>query len=45
MIGISYRLLERWGTALENALLVLLLGAMIVLATAQIVLRDRKSVV
>jgi C4-dicarboxylate transporter, DctQ subunit len=31
--------LERWGTALENALLVLLLGAMVVLATAQIVLR------
>ncbi|HEX2138739.1 MAG TPA: TRAP transporter small permease [Woeseiaceae bacterium] len=33
------RATERWGTALENALLVLLLGAMIVLATAQIVLR------
>lgn len=42
MIDITYRLLkplERWGTACENALLVLLLGAMILLATAQIVLR------
>ncbi len=42
MIEAGYRLLkplERWGTALENALLVLLLGAMILLATAQIVLR------
>ena len=42
MIESAYRLLkplERWGTALENALLVLLLGAMILLATAQIVLR------
>lgn len=42
MIEITYRLLkplERWGTACENALLVLLLGAMILLATAQIVLR------
>jgi TRAP-type C4-dicarboxylate transport system permease small subunit len=42
MIDTSYRLLkplERWGTAFENALLVLLLGAMMLLATAQIVLR------
>ncbi|HET6629751.1 MAG TPA: TRAP transporter small permease [Woeseiaceae bacterium] len=42
MIEAGYRLLkplERWGTALENALLVLLLGAMILLATTQIVLR------
>lgn len=31
--------LERWGTAVENALLVLLLGVMIVLSAAQIVLR------
>lgn len=38
----AYRLLkplERWGIALENALLVVLLGAMILLASAQIVLR------
>ena len=38
----AYRVLkplERWGTAVENALLVLLLGAMMLLATAQIVLR------
>jgi TRAP-type C4-dicarboxylate transport system permease small subunit len=42
MIDITYRVLkplERWGTAFENALLVLLLGAMILLSTAQIVLR------
>lgn len=31
--------LERWGTAAENASLVLLLGAMMVLAVGQIVLR------
>lgn len=31
--------LERWGTALENAVLVLLLGAMMVLAVTQIALR------
>ena len=31
--------LERWGTALENAALVLLLGALMLLAVAQIVLR------
>jgi TRAP-type C4-dicarboxylate transport system permease small subunit len=31
--------LERWGRAAENALLVLLLGVMMLLATAQIVLR------
>lgn len=42
MAGPAYRVLkplERFGTAAENALLVLLLGAMMVLATAQIVLR------
>lgn len=42
MARLTYRVLEpleRWGTAVENALLVLLLGAMMVLATAQIVLR------
>lgn len=31
--------LERWGTAAENAVLVMLLGAMMVLAVGQIVLR------
>jgi TRAP-type C4-dicarboxylate transport system permease small subunit len=31
--------LERWGTALENAALVILLGALMLLAVAQIVLR------
>ena len=31
--------LERWGTALENTALVLLLGALMLLAVAQIVLR------
>jgi len=31
--------LERWGTALENATLVILLGALMLLAVAQIVLR------
>ncbi len=31
--------LERWGTAAENALLVILLGAMMLLAVGQIVLR------
>lgn len=36
--GILQRL-ERWGTAAENASLVLLLGAMILLAVGQIVLR------
>ena len=36
--GIADRL-ERWGTAVENALLVLLLTAMILLAVGQIVLR------
>lgn len=42
MAKVSYRLpgrLERWGTAVENALLVLLLAAMILIASAQIVLR------
>ncbi|MGH8194943.1 MAG: TRAP transporter small permease [Woeseiaceae bacterium] len=42
MAKVSYRVagpLERWGRAAENALLVLLLGVMILLATAQIVLR------
>lgn len=42
MAKVSYRLLgplERWGRAAENALLVLLLGAMMALATGQIVLR------
>lgn len=36
--GIAQRL-ERWGTALENAALVILLGAMMLLAVAQIALR------
>ena len=36
--GLAARL-ERWGTALENAALVLLLGALMLLAVAQIVLR------
>lgn len=36
--GLADRL-ERWGTALENAALVVLLGAMMLLAVAQIVLR------
>lgn len=42
MAGPAYRVLkplERAGTAIENALLVLLLGAMMLLASAQIVLR------
>lgn len=42
MAGLVIRVLkplERWGTAVENALLVVLLGAMMLLATAQIVLR------
>lgn len=42
MAGLAFRilkLLERWGTAVENGLLVLLLGAMILLASAQIGLR------
>jgi TRAP-type C4-dicarboxylate transport system permease small subunit len=36
--GLATRL-ERWGTALENAALVILLGALMLLAVAQIVLR------
>lgn len=36
--GLAERL-ERWGTALENAVLVTLLGALVLLAVAQIVLR------
>lgn len=36
--GLAARL-ERWGTALENAALVILLGALMLLAVAQIVLR------
>ncbi len=36
--GLASRL-ERWGTALENAALVILLGALMLLAVAQIVLR------
>ncbi len=36
--GIAARL-ERWGTALESAALVILLGALMVLAVSQIVLR------
>ncbi len=36
--GLAARL-ERWGTAFENAALVILLGAMMLLAVAQIVLR------
>ena len=36
--GIAGRL-ERWGTALENVTIVLLLGALMLLAVAQIVLR------
>ena len=36
--GLAGRL-ERWGTAAENASLVLLLGAMMLLAVGQIVLR------
>jgi TRAP-type C4-dicarboxylate transport system permease small subunit len=36
--GLAARL-ERWGTALENTALVLLLGALMLLAVAQIVLR------
>ena len=36
--GLANRL-ERWGTALENSALVILLGALMLLAVAQIVLR------
>ena len=36
--GLAARL-ERWGTALENAALVILLGSLMLLAVAQIVLR------
>ena len=42
MTGPAWRILkplERWGTAVENALLVLLLALMMLLASAQIVLR------
>ncbi|ETX07817.1 TRAP transporter small permease [Candidatus Entotheonella palauensis] len=31
--------IERWGTAIENAMLVMLFGAMLVLAVSQIILR------